>query len=65
MALAGRIIESVSRPMAMPEGNYQIGASIGIAHAVKYPESVQILVNAADQAMYVAKRQGRGRAAVG
>lgn len=64
MALAGRIIESVSRPMATPEGSYQIGASIGIAHAVHYPESVQALVNAADQAMYAAKRLGKGRAAV-
>jgi diguanylate cyclase (GGDEF)-like protein/PAS domain S-box-containing protein len=63
-ALAQRMIEVVSRPIVTPEGQYQVGVSIGIAHARQYPESVESLVNAADGAMYVAKRDGKGTAAL-
>jgi diguanylate cyclase (GGDEF)-like protein/PAS domain S-box-containing protein len=64
-ALAQRIIEVVSQPIVMPEGNYKIGVSIGIAHARQHPESVEALVNAADGAMYEAKRGGKGTVALG
>ena len=64
-ALAQRMIEVVSRPIVTPEGQYQVGVSIGIAHARQYPESVESLVNAADGAMYVAKRGGKGTVALG
>jgi diguanylate cyclase (GGDEF)-like protein/PAS domain S-box-containing protein len=59
-ALAQRMIEAVSRLIVTPEGQYQVGISIGIAHSCKYPESVEALINAADGAMYVAKRDGKG-----
>jgi diguanylate cyclase (GGDEF)-like protein len=64
-ALAQRMIEVVSRPIVTPEGQYQVGVSIGIAHARQYPESVESLVNAADDAMYAAKRSGKGTVALG
>lgn len=64
--LASRMIESVSQPITSPDGkHYQIGISIGIAHSRQYPDSVEALVNAADAAMYVAKRNGKGQAAAG
>jgi diguanylate cyclase (GGDEF)-like protein len=59
-ALMQRLIEVVSQPAVTAEGRYQIGASIGIAHARHYPDSVEALVNAADGAMYVTKRSGKG-----
>jgi diguanylate cyclase (GGDEF)-like protein/PAS domain S-box-containing protein len=59
-AQAQRMIEAVTRPIVTPEGQYQVGISIGIAHSRQYPESVAALVNAADGAMYVAKRDGKG-----
>jgi diguanylate cyclase (GGDEF)-like protein/PAS domain S-box-containing protein len=59
-ALAQRLIKVVSQPVVTPEGQYLIGASIGVAHARHYPGSVEALVNAADGAMYVAKRGGKG-----
>ncbi len=62
--LAQRMIEVVSKPIVTPEGQYQVGVSIGIAHARQYPESVESLVNAADGAMYAAKRDGKGTAAL-
>jgi diguanylate cyclase (GGDEF)-like protein/PAS domain S-box-containing protein len=63
--LVQRMIEVVSRPIVTPEGQYQVGVSIGIAHARQYPESVESLVNAADGAMYAAKRSGKGTVALG
>ncbi len=59
-ALAQRLIEVVSQPVITPEGNFQIGSSIGVAHARQYPDSVEAVINAADGAMYVAKRSGKG-----
>jgi diguanylate cyclase (GGDEF)-like protein/PAS domain S-box-containing protein len=64
-ALAQRMIEVVSRPIVTADGNYQVGVSIGIAHARRYAESVEALVNAADGAMYNAKRGGKGAVALG
>lgn len=60
IALAQRLIEVVSQPVLTPEGNFQIGVSIGVAHARQYPDSVEAVINAADGAMYVAKRSDKG-----
>lgn len=62
--LARRMIEVVSAPVVTPEGQYSIGVTIGIAHSREHPESVEALVNAADGAMYVAKRRGKGGMAI-
>ncbi len=58
-ALAQRLIEVVARPIASPEGYYQMGSNIGVAHARRYPDPVEAMINAADGAMYVAKRAGK------
>lgn len=64
--LAMRMIETVSQPIETSGGGcYQVGVSIGIAHSRQHPDSVEMLVNAADSAMYVAKRSGKGKAAIG
>jgi diguanylate cyclase len=60
IAMAQRLIEVASRPVVTPEGYYQIGASIGVAHARQYPESVEALISTADGAMYAAKHSGNG-----
>jgi diguanylate cyclase (GGDEF)-like protein/PAS domain S-box-containing protein len=62
--LAQRMIEVVSQPIVTPEGLHLVGVSIGIAHSRQHPESVEALVNAADSAMYVVKRAGKGSVAV-
>lgn len=53
-----------TQPIVTPEGQYQVGISIGIAHSRQYPESIEVLINAADDAMYVAKRDGKGTVAL-
>ena len=65
--LAQRMIETVAQPIATPDGTgrYHIGVSIGIARSHKYPDAVEMLVNAADSAMYVAKHAGKGKASIG
>ncbi len=41
--------------------NLEIGASIGVAMHPPLPGQLEVLVNRADQAMYAAKRAGKGR----
>jgi diguanylate cyclase (GGDEF)-like protein/PAS domain S-box-containing protein len=63
--LAGRLIASISEPMALPNGPLvQVGASIGIALAGKHYDSLEEIVKAADEAMYAAKQAGRSRCRV-
>ncbi|MEV0570548.1 GGDEF domain-containing protein [Dactylosporangium sp. NPDC050588] len=56
---AQRLIEELSRPVAVPGGLAEVGASIGIALNTSTDE--QELITRADMAMYEAKRAGRGR----
>lgn len=60
-ALGERIIEALSREIDTPMGMMNIGVSIGYAHARNHTASAEDLMNAADQAMYLAKRWGKGR----
>jgi diguanylate cyclase (GGDEF)-like protein/PAS domain S-box-containing protein len=64
LAVAQRMIDVVSVPIEDGDNRYHIGVTIGIAHSRQHPESVEALVNGADSAMYVAKRGGKGRAAI-
>jgi diguanylate cyclase (GGDEF)-like protein/PAS domain S-box-containing protein len=63
--VAQRLIDAVSPPVITPEGEHRVGVSIGIAHSRQHEKSVEDLVAAADSAMYVAKRNGKGQAAFG
>ena len=61
-AIAERIIACVEMPFDIGHGDpVQIGISIGSASAPRDGEDVDALMRAADQAMYDAKRGGKGR----
>ncbi|MBS0356378.1 MAG: diguanylate cyclase [Proteobacteria bacterium] len=59
-ALATRCIEALSLPLTIKGGPCRLGVSVGIAISggASTPEAMLL---AADQAMYMAKEQGRGR----
>jgi len=59
--LGERIVRSANQEIASADGALRIGASVGFAHARDYPDSSEALMNAADKAMYAAKRAGKGR----
>ncbi|MDR3462409.1 MAG: sensor domain-containing diguanylate cyclase [Beijerinckiaceae bacterium] len=59
--VANRLIREISKPYKLLDHQAEIGASIGIA---MYPEDgleIEPLLDAADTAMYKAKKTGRGR----
>jgi diguanylate cyclase (GGDEF)-like protein len=61
IALAERILDSVSRPISVVADGVSVGASIGIA--LRSDEGIEMatLIREADAAMYTAKRNGRAR----
>jgi len=57
--LAGRLAEGVEQPVVLPEGTFQLQASVGLAHP--WPDDTPTtLLARADAAMYIAKRHGNG-----
>jgi diguanylate cyclase (GGDEF)-like protein len=60
-ALAGRVIELVSRPFTVEGRELIVGASVGIVIAGEHDFEPEQLLRAADLAMYRAKLDGRGR----
>ncbi|MBC9072066.1 diguanylate cyclase [Thauera sp. CAU 1555] len=60
LALAQRIIDAVSAPIAWNDHELQIGISIGVAPLSADGTDRDELLRAADGAMYQAKRTGRG-----
>ncbi len=62
MAVAKRIIGSLSGPVDLSEGEAFIGATIGIARLPEHGSTVEAAMRSADQALYMAKEAGRGRA---
>ncbi len=59
---AAKIIEAVSRPVAVDGGQARVGASIGLAlFAPNGGASPEALIKEADERMYQAKRAGKGR----
>ena len=58
---AARIIRALSEPLTILNRQVRVGASIGIAVQSKEHDDVQTLLRGADVAMYLAKRQGKGR----
>jgi len=59
--LAKRLLVTLSAPLPDEFRQYGIGASIGIAIFPAQATTVEQLMQAADQAMYAAKRAGKGR----
>lgn len=62
VTVASRLIVELSRPVALDVGSAAIGASIGFAIAPEDGTTCDEILRRADQALYTAKRQGRGRA---
>ncbi|HEY3849120.1 MAG TPA: EAL domain-containing protein [Acetobacteraceae bacterium] len=58
--LAGRLIEAMARPFDLDGQSVEIGTSIGIALFPQDGNSQQVLLHAADTALYRAKREKRG-----
>ena len=56
-----RIIEALHLPMAVDGRDLSIGASSGVAMYPPMEGDIDALMNRADQAMYAAKRAGKGR----
>lgn len=57
--LAKRLIHSMQKPITLPDGPVSVGLSIGIALAPKDGGTPDLLVSAADRALYAAKAAGR------
>jgi two-component system, sensor histidine kinase LadS len=55
------IVAAISRPVAIGDLQIQVGASIGVAFFPGDGETPMALLQRADEAMYEAKRAGRGR----
>jgi diguanylate cyclase len=60
-ALAERIIEGLSQPFALRDGDHHLGASIGVSLCPEHGGSRAELLRCADIALYAAKAAGRGR----
>ncbi|EJL88921.1 diguanylate cyclase (GGDEF) domain-containing protein [Herbaspirillum sp. CF444] len=58
-ALAEKCIHVVAEPLKLPQGEYTLGVSIGIA-VCESDCDPDLLLQAADKAMYDAKNKGRG-----
>ncbi len=61
---AARVVRSLSAPYRLGERDVEIGASVGAAFIAKAGDTVEAVMARADEALYVAKRGGRGRYAL-
>lgn len=59
MRIADKLLNILAKPIRVGELTLQIGASIGIAFYPRNGSSASALLNAADNAMYKAKQNGR------
>lgn len=60
-ALAAKLIEALMRPHCLKESTVHVGASIGIALYPAHATGAEDLIAKADEAMYQAKRMGKGK----
>lgn len=63
LQIAKRLIDALAAPIRSSAGEHPIGVSIGISHSRNY-DNPTAMVNAADDAMYSAKNNGRNRAVI-
>ncbi|MGC8807477.1 MAG: putative bifunctional diguanylate cyclase/phosphodiesterase [Thiomonas sp.] len=61
-AVAETVIRAMSEPFHLPGGDFQVGASVGIALCPQHGRVPDELLRCADIALYAAKAYGRGRA---
>jgi diguanylate cyclase (GGDEF)-like protein len=61
MDVAGKVLEAVSEPVSLGSVNWQVGGSLGLALYPADASNADMLLKRADEAMYAAKRAGRGR----
>ena len=54
-----RIIESVSKPVQLDDGEAAVGVSIGIAYYPDHGQTPEALIKKADEALYRAKGAGK------
>ena len=59
-AVARRVVESLCEPFSIEDLSLEIGASIGIALYPQHAAEPERLLQCADVAMYIAKREGKG-----
>lgn len=60
--LAQRLLRVIQMPYTLPNGlQVRIGSSIGIAHIEPQGQTPDTILEAADQALYIAKSRGKGR----
>jgi len=59
--VAQRIVDCLAEPFLLANGVAQIGASVGIAYTDMFGQSAMQLMKSADDAMYTAKKSGKGR----
>lgn len=62
-AIGQRIIDALCQPMVVDGRRLEVGASIGVAMHPPLDGDIDVLMGRADQAMYMAKRTGKGRLA--
>jgi diguanylate cyclase (GGDEF)-like protein/PAS domain S-box-containing protein len=61
VAIAERVVDALERPFVAEGLEVQIGASVGIATTAPGELEAEQLIDIADQALYRAKAEGRGR----
>jgi diguanylate cyclase (GGDEF)-like protein len=59
--ILSRLLQAVTQPVTYGAERLQVGMSIGIALYPDHADSFDRLIERADQAMYLAKRQGKNR----
>ncbi len=58
-AVARKIIDFISKPMTLPQGEARIGASLGISLFPATSEDAEEMLGQADRAMYYSKSRGK------
>jgi diguanylate cyclase (GGDEF)-like protein len=64
VAIAQRIVDAISNPVALPDAQAIVGVSVGVAMSVPDDTMPDALVSRADAAMYESKHAGKGRVEV-
>jgi diguanylate cyclase (GGDEF)-like protein/PAS domain S-box-containing protein len=64
LAFAQRLVDSVDEPYLIGGREHSLGLSVGVAIYPEHGDSVDALLQAADQAMYEAKAAGKDRVAL-